>query len=244
MNDKAILKLRKKHSEMDEDAAIAFQILAESNEYQRIYLNFVNLIKQIQNKIKPDLSLLNIGTGGGVLEEIILKENKKIIITSIDKYSSSRNLFIKKNQKFLKEGRLKYFITDITKNPILEGYDVVSLINVTHHVIQLELFINSCIKLLDTETLLYIEDLNPDANINTIRNNLDLVFNIEAFEKNKWLLYKKLIGFIESFAVAYKVEEIISILKKNGSKFKYKCADDKYYFIISKSDNYLKKLDI
>ena len=112
----------------------------------------------IANSKKPlkNLSLLDIGCGGGLLSEPMCKLGA--IVTGID--ASRKNIDIAKMHAKKNKFKINYLTAPPEKISIKKKFDIILNMEIVEHVSDLNYFIKSCTKLLKRNGLMFISTIN------------------------------------------------------------------------------------
>ena len=110
------------------------------------------------NSIKPliNLSLLDIGCGGGLLSEPMYNLGAKV--TGID--ASKKNINVAKNHAKKNKLKINYLIASPEKLRIKKKFDIILSMEIVEHILDLNYFIKSCEKLLKKNGLMFIATIN------------------------------------------------------------------------------------
>ena len=112
----------------------------------------------IINKKKPfnNLSLLDVGCGGGLLSEPMYRLGAKV--TGID--ASKKNINIAKIHAKKNKLKIKYVTASPEKLKIKSKFDVILTCEVVEHVSDLNYFIKSCANLLKKNGIMFVATIN------------------------------------------------------------------------------------
>lgn len=231
-------EIRKKHSRMEDEKAISYSLLAKSEEYRKAYLKYVPVISSYCKFIsKTQLHVLNLGFGAGILENIVLAEFNDIIFYSLDNSSTFNEICNEQNIDYIQSKRLKLYNLDIQKDLLPKRkFDIILSRDLNHHINTPKEYILRCIEALKGNGIFIMEDLRYDAEFSAIHDFSELVFNIPAFQTDRWNFYYKMLGLYESFASSYTKSEIEVIL--NDIKLIYfsnLVSGNRYHFVIYKN---------
>ena len=112
----------------------------------------------LNNLKKPlnNLSLLDVGCGGGLLSEPMCKLGAKV--TGID--ASKKNINIAKIHAKKNNLKINYIYTSPEKLKIKKKFDVILNMEIVEHVPDLNYFIKSCTKLLNKNGVMFFATIN------------------------------------------------------------------------------------
>ncbi len=125
----------------------------------------INYIKQkviehfkIDHLKKPlkNLTLLDIGCGGGLLSEPMYKFGAKV--TGID--ASKKNINIAKIHAQKNKLKINYITSSPEQLRIKKKFDIILNMEIVEHVSNLDLFIKSCTKLLNKNGIMFVATIN------------------------------------------------------------------------------------
>jgi len=227
---------------MDRDSVIAYSKMTESHFYRNTYQMFANLLLFLQNSYDT-LNVTILGAGNGVMENDILSILKDVKIYSYDNNGLFAKDFLQRNKGFIDKGLLHYNII-YSPNQAKLSNDLIALINISHHIMDIDKYLKILASFISSDSLIYIEDLRSDVELDSLKQILNSVIDLPAFKDNRLLLYKKLIGFIESFAVSYNQEYLLDTLRKRDLDAISFTSDSKYYILASFDSNRLAKIDL
>jgi 2-polyprenyl-6-hydroxyphenyl methylase/3-demethylubiquinone-9 3-methyltransferase len=134
-------------------------------------------IKQNITKENLEINIIDIGCGGGLVSENLAK--LKYNVTAID--ASEVNIEIAKNHAASNNLKINYQATtaeEISLHP--QKYDVVLALEIVEHVANLDLFLQSCANLVDTQGIIIFSTINK-----TIKSYLSAIIAAEYIFK--WL---------------------------------------------------------
>ncbi len=119
-----------------------------------------NIIKEfrIKNKKKPltNFKILDIGCGGGLLAEPMYRLGGKL--TGID--ASEKNINIAKTHAKKNKLDINYYCSTPENFKTTKKFDIILNMEVVEHVKDLNLFINSCAKLLKKNGVMFVATIN------------------------------------------------------------------------------------
>ena len=132
----------------------------------------------LNNLKKPlnNLSLLDVGCGGGLLSEPMCKLGAKV--TGID--ASKKNINIAKIHAKKNNLKINYIYTSPEKLKIKKKFDVILNMEIVEHVPDLNYFIKSCTKLLNKNGVMFFATINK-----TLKSYLFAIVGAEYILK--WL---------------------------------------------------------
>ena len=211
-----------------------FKPLHKFNPVRISYIkdNIINTFKLDNNKIPlKNLRILDVGCGGGLLSEPMCKLGANV--TGID--ASQKNINVAKLHSKRNDLRINYFCSSPEKFKVKEKFDVILNMEIVEHVEDVNLFLNSCSKLLKKNGIMFIATLNK-----TLKSYIFAIIGAEYILR--WLP----IGTHE-WEKFLKPEELISILKNNDLKLdrvdgmNFNIFTDKWNVGKDKSVNYIAK---
>ena len=211
-----------------------FKPLHKFNPVRISYIkdNIINTFKLDNNKIPlKNLRILDVGCGGGLLSEPMCKLGANV--TGID--ASQKNINVAKLHSKRNDLRINYFCSSPEKFKVKEKFDVILNMEIVEHVEDVNLFLNSCSKLLKKNGIMFIATLNK-----TLKSYIFAIIGAEYILR--WLP----IGTHE-WEKFLKPEELISILKNNDLKLdrvdgmNFNIFTDKWNVGKNKSVNYIAK---
>jgi len=228
-------KDRNKHSRMENERSASYAILADSREYIGSYAPYIAVAEEML-KEKKNIKVLNIGSATGILEFLMLQRFNAVNIVSIDNSTSFQRRFLEKNQQYLDNGSIKYFLGKIQDYSFDDNFDLIISRDVNHH---LELkdvraYIRKAYNSLSPDGLLIIEDLRKDATPKGVMSFVELVYQIPEYKDDIDNLYYKILGLIESFLVSYTYERIKNIVERLGIPFNSEISETRYKLTIKK----------
>ncbi len=158
INKKEIEKFSKIASEWwDPDGK--FKPLHKFNPIRIKYIkeNIINNFK-LKNKNKPlsGINILDIGCGGGLLSEPMCRLGANV--TGID--ASDKNIKIAKLHSKKNKLNINYLCSSPEKINKKKKYDVILNMEIVEHVENIELFLNSCSRLLKKNGIMFIATIN------------------------------------------------------------------------------------
>ena len=211
-----------------------FKPLHKFNPVRISYIrdNIIKTFKLDNNKIPlKNLRILDVGCGGGLLSEPMCKLGANV--TGID--ASQKNINVAKLHSKRNDLRINYFCSSPEKFKVKEKFDVILNMEIVEHVEDVNLFLNSCSKLLKKNGIMFIATLNK-----TLKSYIFAIIGAEYILR--WLP----IGTHE-WEKFLKPEELISILKNNDLKLdrvdgmNFNIFTDKWNVGKNKSVNYIAK---
>ena len=180
-----------------------FQPLHKFNPIRIKYIkeNIINIHK-LKKKTKPltGINILDIGCGGGLLSEPMLKLGANV--TGID--ASIKNINIAKLHAKKNKLNINYLCTSPEKLKIRKKFDVILNMEIVEHVEDVPFFLKSCSKLLKKDGIMYVATINK-----TLKSYMFAIVGAEYFLR--WLP----IGTHE-WEKFLKPEDLKNILKKNN----------------------------
>ena len=211
-----------------------FKPLHKFNPVRISYIkdNIIKTFKLDNNKIPlKNLRILDVGCGGGLLSEPMCKLGANV--TGID--ASQKNINVAKLHSKRNDLRINYFCSSPEKFKVKEKFDVILNMEIVEHVEDVNLFLNSCSKLLKKNGIMFVATLNK-----TLKSYIFAIIGAEYILR--WLP----IGTHE-WEKFLKPEELISILKNNDLKLdrvdgmNFNIFTDKWNVGKNKSVNYIAK---
>lgn len=233
---------RIKHGLMENEKALSYHILEKSKIYKPFYEIYVNIISCFIERRKGNIKILNIGSSSGVLESLLIDSIGCYIekIDSIDNSLTFKILFSERNKNYINNGTIIHHTLDVLSDSIeLDQYDVIISRDLNHHLVALD-YLKSCFSILKNNGIMIMDDLRFDAEYKAIKEFNALIFQIKEYNENNWLLFHKILGLNESFAVAYTQEEVIEKLKETNFHWNSRLSSARYHFILTKSLEVLK----
>ena len=161
------------------------------------HFNIVNSKNPLNN-----LSLLDVGCGGGLLSEPMCRLGAKV--TGID--ATKKNINIAKNHAKKNKLKINYVTTSPEKLKIKNKFDVILNMEIVEHVSDLNYFIKSCANLLKKNGIMFVATINR-----TLKSYLFAIIGAEYILK--WLP----IG-THDWNLFVKPEELIKTLTKHNLK--------------------------
>ena len=178
INNKEIEKFSKLSEEWWNPAG-KFKSLHKFNPSRIKYIK-QNIIEhfKIANRAKPlnNISLLDIGCGGGLLSEPMYLLGAKVV--GID--ASKKNIDIAKNHAKKNNLKISYLNSSPEKLKIKTKFDVILNMEIVEHVPDLNYFIKSCQKLLKKNGIMFVATINR-----TLKSYLFAIIGAEYILK--WL---------------------------------------------------------
>ena len=135
------------------------------------HFNIVNSIKPLNN-----LTLLDIGCGGGLLSEPMCRLGAKV--TGID--ASRKNINIAKIHAKKNKLKINYITASPEKLKIKNKFDIILNMEIVEHVSDLNYFIKSCANLLKKNGVMFVATINR-----TLKSYLFIIVGAEYILK--WL---------------------------------------------------------
>ena len=135
------------------------------------HFNIVNSIKTLNN-----LTLLDIGCGGGLLSEPMCRLGAKV--TGID--ASRKNINIAKIHAKKNKLKINYITASPEKLKIKNKFDIILNMEIVEHVSDLNYFIKSCANLLKKNGVMFVATINR-----TLKSYLFIIVGAEYILK--WL---------------------------------------------------------
>ena len=213
-----------------------FKPLHKFNPVRISYIrdNIIKTFKLDNNKIPlKNLRILDVGCGGGLLSEPMCKLGANV--TGID--ASQKNINVAKLHSKKNDLRINYFCSSPEKFKVKEKFDVILNMEIVEHVEDVNLFLNSCSKLLKKNGIMFVATLNK-----TLKSYIFAIIGAEYILR--WLP----IGTHE-WEKFLKPEELISILKNNDLKLdrvdgmNFNIFTDKWNVGKDKSVNYITEFE-
>ena len=194
--------------------------------------NIIETLK-LKNKKKPleKIKILDVGCGGGLLSEPMSRMGAEV--TGID--ASDKNINIAKIHSKQNGLKIRYICTSPEKLKSDLKFDVILNMEIVEHVENINLFLESCSKLLKTNGIMFVATLNK-----TLKSYIFAIIGAEYILK--WLP----IGTHE-WEKFVKPEELINIQKNNNLKLdrldgmKFNLIKDEWKLSADKSINYIAK---
>ena len=194
--------------------------------------NIVKTFKLNHNKFPlKNIKILDIGCGGGLLSEPMCRLGAKV--TGID--ASEKNINVAKLHAKNNNLNINYICSSPEKLKNEMNFDVILNMEIVEHVENINIFLESCTKLLKKNGIMFVATLNK-----TLKSYIFAIVGAEYILR--WLP----IGTHE-WEKFVTPKELISILKKNnltldkvdGMKFNF--FTDKWNISSDKSVNYIAK---
>ena len=194
--------------------------------------NIVKTFKLSHNKFPlKNIKILDIGCGGGLLSEPMCRLGAKV--TGID--ASEKNINVAKLHAKNNNLNINYICSSPEKLKNEMNFDVILNMEIVEHVENINIFLESCTKLLKKNGIMFVATLNK-----TLKSYIFAIVGAEYILR--WLP----IGTHE-WEKFVTPKELISILKKNnltldkvdGMKFNF--FTDKWNISSDKSVNYIAK---
>ena len=153
-----------------------------------------------KNEILKNISILDLGCGGGLLSEPMKRLGANV--TGVD--ASNKNIEIAKLHAKQMNLKINYISCEPEKLKIEEKFDVILNMEVVEHVSNVNYYIESCSKLLKKNGIMFVATLNK-----TLKSYLQAIVGAEYILR--WLP----IG-THDWSNFIKPEELEIIAKKNG----------------------------
>ena len=211
-----------------------FKPLHKFNPIRISYIknHIINTFK-INNKKKPleKVRILDVGCGGGLLSEPMSKLGAEVV--GID--ASNRNINVAKLHAKNNKLKIKYLCTSPEKLKINDKFDVILNMEIVEHVENVDLFLESCSKLLKKNGIMFVATINK-----TLKSYLFAIIGAEYILR--WLP----IGTHE-WEKFVKPEDLIKFLEKNNLKLghldgmKFNLVKDEWNLSSDTSINYITK---
>ena len=112
-------------------------------------------IKSLKQPLKK-LKILDIGCGGGLLSEPMSRLGAEV--TGID--ASQENINIAKIHSLEKKLKIKYICSSPEKLNTKDKFDIILNMEIVEHVDDVNLFIQSCVKFLKKDGIMYVATIN------------------------------------------------------------------------------------
>ncbi len=211
-----------------------FKPLHKFNPIRITYIkdNIIKTLK-LKGEKKPleNVRILDVGCGGGLLSEPMARLGAEVV--GID--ASDRNIEIAKIHAKKNNLNIKYLCSSPEKLKIEKKFDVLLNMEIVEHVDDLNLFLNSCSKLLKPNGIMFVATINK-----TLKSYLFAIIGAEYILR--WLP----IG-THDWEKFVKPEDLIKLLSNhklnldevNGLKFNF--FNDNWNFSSDNSVNYIAK---
>ncbi len=211
-----------------------FKPLHKFNPIRITYIkdNIIKTLK-LKGEKKPleNVRILDVGCGGGLLSEPMARLGAEVV--GID--ASDRNIEIAKIHAKKNNLNIKYLCSSPEKLKIEKKFDVLLNMEIVEHVDDLNLFLNSCSKLLKPNGIMFVATINK-----TLKSYLFAIIGAEYILR--WLP----IG-THDWEKFVKPEDLIKLLSNhklnldevNGLKFNF--FNDSWNFSSDNSVNYIAK---
>ena len=237
MNEKDIL--RKFHAKMEDDKALSYIGMAMSPIFQDKYKLYAGLLEDYILSKQQSIRILNLGFASGNVEKFILdKFGQKINFVSYDNSSTFYNYATELNKTHIKNNLSKFKLLDVIENDFEDGeFDIILSRDLNHHLNELQMYLEKCFNALKDDGIMLMEDLRFNAEPSAIRAFIEKIFEVEVFKKDRWLLYLKLHGLIESYTVSYATEEIMHLIDQTDFSYSYFKSPPRYHFVLYKNKN-------
>jgi len=115
--------------------------------------------------------------------------------------------------------------------------------DLNHHLNEIHIYLEKCFSVLKDDGIMFLEDLRFNAEPSAIKEFIEKIFEVEVFKKDRWLLYLKLHGLIESYTVSYTTEEIMHLLDQTDFEYSYFKSPPRYHFVLYKNKNMAKMVE-
>ncbi|WP_440924496.1 bifunctional 2-polyprenyl-6-hydroxyphenol methylase/3-demethylubiquinol 3-O-methyltransferase UbiG [Candidatus Pelagibacter sp.] len=211
-----------------------FKPLHKFNPIRISYIkeNIIETFK-LENKKTPlkNIKILDVGCGGGLLSEPMCRLGATV--TGID--ASNKNINVAKIHSKKNNLKINYFCSSPENFKVKDKFDVILNMEIVEHVKDVNLFLESCNKLLRKNGIMFIATLNK-----TLKSYVFAIIGAEYILR--WLP----IGTHE-WEKFLKPEDLISIQKKNNLKLdklngmNFNIFKDKWSVGEDKSINYIAK---
>ena len=141
--------LRKRHSLMEAQRSSSYALFADAPEYWFSYDSYLGLFGYYAS-VRPTVRILNVGSATGIMEHLALSRMNNLHFVSVDNSLSFREMYLKKNEAFIKEGRAEHVLTDIQSFKTSQRFDVIVSRDFNHHLCSrdVERYIRKCVRLL------------------------------------------------------------------------------------------------
>jgi SAM-dependent methyltransferase len=232
------LVLRKSHAKVEGGKADSYALMSLSEKFKKKFEVYKDLVEEYLRN-KDQLKILNIGFGAGNLEEYLLETfPKKIRLVSIDNSETFYSGVLERNKKHIEDGTLELLNLDVLEDDIAGmEFDLIFSRDLNHHLLDLDKYLTKMVNYLTDTGYLLIEDLRFDAEEDAILQFIDDVFQVEELRNDRWLLYLKIIGLVESFATGYTAEDVKEKISNNKLFAKHFITPSRYHFFIWKDDS-------
>lgn len=228
---------RKIHASMEREKAISYSVMSGSNIFVRGYAKYVNFIKEILSTKKSEIKMLNIGSGSGHIEKVLLDNfSNKLKISSFDNSVTFLKIAKNTNSDYIISKKIKFKKLDILVDELkIDEFDIIFSRDLNHHLIDIPTYLEKCYKTLNYDGIMLMEDLRFNAKPEAIKDFINKIFEVDGFKNDRWLLYVKLLGLVESYSVSYSTEEISFFLKKTNFYYSYFKSKGRYHFVLYKN---------
>ena len=118
----------------------------------------ISHFKLNQNNVKPlsSLKILDIGCGGGLISEPMCRLGAKV--TGMD--ASKKNILVAKLHAKKNGLKINYINSSPEKNKIKKKFDIILNLEIIEHVDNVDLFLKSSSKLLNTNGIMFVATIN------------------------------------------------------------------------------------
>ena len=118
----------------------------------------ISHFKLNQNNVKPlsSLKILDIGCGGGLISEPMCRLGAKV--TGMD--ASKKNILVAKLHAKKNGLKINYINSSPEKNNIKKKFDIILNLEIIEHVDNVDLFLKSSSKLLNTNGIMFVATIN------------------------------------------------------------------------------------
>lgn len=226
--------LRKRHSLMEAQRSSSYALFADAPEYWFSYDSYLGLFGYYAS-VRPTVRILNVGSATGIMEHLALSRMNNLHFVSVDNSLSFREMYLKKNEAFIKEGRAEHVLTDIQSFKTSQRFDVIVSRDFNHHLCSrdVERYIRKCVRLLAPGGVMVIEDLKQEALIEGTVELIRITCEIPAFKEDVYNCYHKIEGIRDSYLVSYSTEEIRQVLLRMNVRFEEEPSRFRYKFLVS-----------
>jgi SAM-dependent methyltransferase len=241
-----IKELRALHSKMEEERVTSYKIMADSQEYRENYEEYVRLILSldiINSGDNSKLNILDLGSGTGILEKLLLENCSEHInkIVAIDNSEDFINIL--RSNIILNKNKIQVVNSDIIDylhSNSVDHFDIIILRDINHHIDISE--IDECLRIIKDSKVsnvckyVIIEDLKVNPSVNGVHAFINLLFKINIYKENVNELLHKLKGLIDSFIVSHSTAEIVELVEKYQFNYLKKESEARYFFLLCIGD--------
>ena len=226
--------LRKRHSLMEAQRSSSYAIFADAPEYWSSYDSYFELFARYA-AARPVVNILNVGSATGIMENLALWRMDNLHFVSVDNSLSFREMYEKKNEMFIKEGKAEHVLTDILAFNTRQRFDIIVSRDFNHHLgpRDVERYIRKCIRFLAPGGVMVIEDLKHEALVEGTVELIRITCQIPAFKEDVYNCYHKIEGIRDSYLVSYSTEEIRQVLLKTGVRIEEDPSRFRYKFLVT-----------